>query len=462
MKKEGITKTLIKIIAVLLIILVCLISFFGIYKRNLNNWKQFLPDFNLSKELTGSTNFSFIVDDSTEEKELDEEEPAENVEEATAEETVEATDETSEDEPTTTEVPVNAPETLNVDNYKKAKDIIEKRIKNFGIVDVNVSVDEQNGTIIAEVPDGTKATNVAALGSSTGKIEIIDTETEEVLIDRKMIKKISAYYVASDTATAENPTYDLGISLEFTSEGEKKLNEISKIYIETVDSSGDTTQKTVTVRIDGEDKRTTYFSPDGTYTTLNVTLYQAVDIKDEQIFNDRYNECAIYQAVLNEDELPIKYVTGTSSYLESNLHDDFIWYVIIGGIVLFAIITLIVIKKYGKKGLLAAIVEAGYVAVLLLLIRAASVSLAISGIVMIVLMSLVNYLFINMLVNGEKTKQLKTFLVNMIPFFITIIVFVFSKNINITSVGMVGFWGLITCIYTFLFSLLLLDERNDD
>ena len=65
MKKETLNNMLVKIIAILVIILICLVSFCGIYKRDLNNWKNILPKFVLSKELSQARNFEFIVDKST-------------------------------------------------------------------------------------------------------------------------------------------------------------------------------------------------------------------------------------------------------------------------------------------------------------------------------------------------------------------------------------------------------------
>ena len=80
---------------------------------------------------------------------------------------------------------------------------------------------------------------------------------------------------------------------------------------------------------------------------------------------------------------------------------------------------------------------------------------------MILFMAMINYLLLLMIINEGTVGGLKKMIVNIIPLFITIIVFVFSKDINISSAGMVGFWGVITFIYTVVCSLLLLNERND-
>ena len=442
MKKKTLTNVLVKAIVILLIVLVSVISFLGIYKRNLNGWENIIPEFNFSKELSEERTFSFIVDTSTKTAEHEHSE-----------------DETEEDH-AELQVSVNDPSSLTTDNYKKSRDIIEKRLKNFGIVDATVTVDEKTGKIDIEAPFSKAADYISTIASSKGNVEIIDTESKEVLINKNMIKKASSYYRPTDTATEETPTYDLGVKLEFTSEGQKKLNEISKQYIETTDENGEKKQKTITVQIGGEDKYVTYFSTEGTYTYIAMPLYQGVNSKETETFNKYYNECIATQAMLNEETMPVKYTVSTGTYIESNLSDEFILGITIAGIVILVIIGLVMIKKYGKNGIMAIIIEVGYVAILFLLLRVASVNITLTGIVAILLMTALNYLLLMMLMNKGKFVEFGKFILNMIPFIITIIVFNFAKNIDILSIGMIGFWGLITFIYTLIVSTICLDTTN--
>ena len=80
---------------------------------------------------------------------------------------------------------------------------------------------------------------------------------------------------------------------------QKKLNELSKTYIETTDENGETSQKTITVQIDGEDKYITYFTPDGEYTELAIPLYRSVSTDDMDTFNSDYKDCFVTQTILN-------------------------------------------------------------------------------------------------------------------------------------------------------------------
>ena len=410
MKKKTLKNALAKLIVVLLIVLVSLISFLGIHKRNLNTWKSILPDYQFSKELSEIRTFEFSVDTSTKDKSSDENtaenttgNTTENATNTVAEGTTENTDntanttDTNSTNTTAEQVPVNDPAVLTKENYLKTKKIVENRLKDFGIADAEVTVNENNGKLAVSVPYEGTTDYSAALASQKGKIEIIDSETKEVLMGRSMIKKASAYYQQAnnnDSATAttdDTVSYNLGVKLTFTSEGQKKLNELSKTYIETTDENGETSQKTITVQIDGEDKYITYFTPDGEYTELAIPLYRSVSADDMDTFNSDYKDCFVTQTILNNDEFPITYKLTSGSFIESDLGENFVKGLSIAGIVLLAIVIVLTIVKNKKDGFCASIIEIGYIAILLLIIRAASVSLTLSGILTIALMAIVNY-----------------------------------------------------------------------
>lgn len=478
MKKKTLLDVLKKIIVILVIILVSLISFLGIHKKNLNNWNNILPEYDLSKELSNIRIFGFSVDDSTEMVDSTADNASEDTAEDatsevsttdTTEEVVEENTTDSESEDTasaTTEVPVNDPSILTKENYIKSKKIIEERLKKFGITDATVSVNDSNGDISISVPYEDITDYTVSLAGNQGTFEIIDTDTEEVLISKNMLKSVSANYQLSSTSqsTSGQAAYDIGIAIELTKDGQSKLNEMTKKYIETMDENGETTQKTVTVKIDGETKYITYFSPDGTYTQLFIPIYQSVSVENMSDFNDKLNECAVIQAELSTESLPIVYQLAAGTFIESNIAGNTLNILVFIGITVLVIIAIVMIVKYKKSGLLVAIIELGFVAIHLLLIRAAGVSITFAGLVMILLMALLNYMLLIMLMNKEKAiEQLEafgSFILNIIPFIITIIVFVVSKDINLQSVGMVGIWAIFVLAYTLLASILLLRNEN--
>lgn len=478
MKKKTLKNALVKLIVVLLIVLVSLISFLGIHKRNLNTWKSILPDYEFSKELSEIRVFEFSVDTSTEEKSSEENttnatDSANTVAEGTTENSTNTTDENTTNTATNTateQVPVNDPAVLTKENYLKTKKIIEKRLKDFGIADAEVTVNEKNGKIAVSVPYEGTTDYSAALASQKGKIEIIDSETKEVLMDRSMIKKAEAYYrqansSSDSTATTDDTAvYDLGVKLTFTSEGQKKLNELSKTYIETTDENGDSSQKTITVQIDGEDKFITYFTPDGEYTELGIPLYRSVSTEDMDTFNSDYKDCFVTQTILNNDEFPISYKLTSGSFIESDLGESFTKGLSIAGIVVLAIVIILTIIKNKKDGFFASIIEIGYVAILLLIIRAASVSLTLSGILTIAIMSIINYFLLLTFMKTEKAidklEKFGNFVLTIIPFIITIVVFALGKEVNTQSIGSVGIWGVFGLIYTLLAAIFLIDGKK--
>lgn len=483
MKKKTLKNALAKLIVVLLIVLVSLISFLGIHKRNLNTWKSILPDYQFSKELSEIRTFEFSVDTSTKDKSSDENtaenttgNTTENATNTVAEGTTENTDntanttDTNSTNTTAEQVPVNAPAVLTKENYLKTKKIVENRLKDFGIADAEVTVNENNGKLAVSVPYEGTTDYSAALASQKGKIEIIDSETKEVLMGRSMIKKASAYYQQAnnnDSATAttdDTVSYNLGVKLTFTSEGQKKLNELSKTYIETTDENGETSQKTITVQIDGEDKYITYFTPDGEYTELAIPLYRSVSADDMDTFNSDYKDCFVTQTILNNDEFPITYKLTSGSFIESDLGENFVKGLSIAGIVLLAIVIVLTIVKNKKDGFCASIIEIGYIAILLLIIRAASVSLTLSGILTIAIMAIVNYFLLLTFMKTEKAidklEKFGNFILTIIPFIITIVVFALGKEVNTQSIGSVGIWGIFGFIYTLVAAIFLIDGKK--
>lgn len=483
MKKKTLKNALAKLIVVLLIVLVSLISFLGIHKRNLNTWKSILPDYQFSKELSEIRTFEFSVDTSTKDKSSDENtaenttgNTTENATNTVAEGTTENTDNTANTTDTNStnttagQVPVNDPAVLTKENYLKTKKIVENRLKEFGIADAEVTVNENNGKLAVSVPYEGTTDYSAALASQKGKIEIIDSETKEVLMGRSMIKKASAYYQQAnnnDSATAttdDTVSYNLGVKLTFTSEGQKKLNELSKTYIETTDENGETSQKTITVQIDGEDKYITYFTPDGEYTELAIPLYRSVSADDMDTFNSDYKDCFVTQTILNNDEFPITYKLTSGSFIESDLGENFVKGLSIAGIVLLAIVIVLTIVKNKKDGFCASIIEIGYIAILLLIIRAASVSLTLSGILTIAIMAIVNYFLLLTFMKTEKAidklEKFGNFILTIIPFIITIVVFALGKEVNTQSIGSVGIWGIFGFIYTLVAAIFLIDGKK--
>ena len=476
MKKGTLNNILVKTIAILVIILISIVSFCGIHKRDLNTWKNILPKFELSRELSNTRTFDFIVDKSTKsvEKEEDEtdtttgENQKDNVETTTTDGVEVINDASTKTAEEDKKIPINDPAILNKDNYKKSKSIVEKRLSDYKASDFSVRVDEKTGEISVATPYADNDESLIELITSPGKIEIIDTDSEEVLIDKSMISKTTAYYSQSSNSDESGETlYNLGLRISFTDAGQKKFKEIAKNHIETTDENGNSVKSTITVQIDGEDGRkyTTWFLPDENYTELPMTLYQNVSLDDMDVFNTYFNECLIQQIITNTDTMPIVYELNTGLYIESNLNNEFIRNIIIVAVTIFGIFVIINIFKNKVDGIIISLIEMCYIAIHLLLIRYAGVYLTLSGIITILLMAIANYILILALYNKEKTieklESFGRFVLTIIPLIIIVLVFtLLGKEINIQSVGMIGIWGILSFVCTLILSTVLFNTGN--
>ena len=229
MKKDKSTKILWMILLVLIIVLIAAVSFVGILRRNLNSWENILPDYELSRELDKMRVLTFSVDDSTEPvEETDEEVTDETTTEVNQtvsddEEISENTEDSSEETETEEEaakVPVNPAEVLTNTNYDKVKEIIEKRLAKAEINDSEIVVDYETGDINIYVPFNDQANTVADYVTAAGDIQLVDTETQEVLISRDMISSVQSYSMInpdiSDSETTSGGSLEYGLQINFT------------------------------------------------------------------------------------------------------------------------------------------------------------------------------------------------------------------------------------------------------
>ena len=100
-------------------------------------------------------------------------------------------------------------------------------------------------------------------------------------------------------------------------------------------------------------------------------------------------------------------------------------------------------------GLFGAISYIGLVSVFLLAIRYANVVLSMEGILGIVIIMILNYIFVNKFLSKLKGKNkeldkttVQEFFIKIVPICITVITFCFINFIPISSFGMTMFWGI--------------------
>lgn len=490
---KNVMKTIKIFTIVLLIILVSMISFFGIYSQNRNQMSNKVKSYSYAMDINGARNIKLIVNTDTEEVIKDSEG---NVIESATDEEIEQNGYVKET------VPTNGDDVLTEENYNQSKKIIEKRLKSLGVEDYNISLNTQTGEMNIEIPEDSNTDSVVSNLNTMGKFEIIDSETEEVLLNNNDIKSSDILY---NTTTSGTATY---LEIAFNKEGKNKLEEITKTYVtasdentttedgtaeeatedvdnteeatENVDTDEETTEETaetkeITMKIDDEEILTTSF--DEPITTGKIQLSVGSATTDTSTLQDYISQARNVATVLDSGNLPIKYDLDKNEYILSNISEQDLVNIEIA-IAIVAIIGIIVlIVKYKSNGLLAGLAYVGLAAIYMIIVRYTNVTISIESIFGIITMLILNYIFTVMLLNNiiEVSKEKKEnivnkatietytkFFVRIIPICIMVIAFCFVKWIPISSFGMISFWGLVTiAVYNAVITRLLLKIKTE-
>ena len=464
----------IKLLTIILaIVLVTMVAFFGVYVPVQNRMENQVKDYDYAMDLEGGRNIRLAVDNTVDTV----------IKDAEGNEVTDA-DELSDEELaaqgyTKEENAANSEDVLNEENYKKSKEIIEKRLNALGVDNYVTKLDEASGDILVEIPENDITDSIISNIGTTGKFEIVDSDTKEVLMDNSDIKRARVMYGSNSTSASSGTSVYLDI--EFNKEGTNKLKDISSTYVEssntanetnttnatdntTTDesSSTETTTKEVTMKIDDEEIMTTSF--DETIETGRLQLSIGSATTDTSTLQDYISQATSIAVVLDNGNIPVKYTVEENQYILSDITQDelnIVLYVMVG---LVAIALIVLIVRYRTEGLVNAFAYVGLVALFVLLLRYANVIISIESIFGIVVVLVLNYIFENKLLskikkeeNVDKTvvniafkETYKEFFIKIIPICIAVITFCFIQWEPISSFGMVMFWGiLLIALYNF-------------
>ncbi|MCI8353160.1 MAG: hypothetical protein HFJ58_06240 [Clostridia bacterium] len=444
---------IVKILAILIILAISLISFVGIYVKRGNDRVNLIPDYQLSKDLKGTRTAKLVIDSSTKELVFD---SNGNV----SEDGVDSEGNLKEGYSKKDE-PINPKELLNQENYKLCKEIIEKRLSSYGVNDYTVRLNNENGEIIVELYETKNTDTVIYNLEYLGEFTVNDSETKEILLSNKDVKYAKAVYGTNEIGTT------VYLSIEFNKEGKKKLQEISKNYIETKDEEGKSTTKKVTINIDGEQLTETYFAEENREGLLQLSVGSATtDVDTIQSYLEQASSIA---SLIDSGKMPIKYDVSTNNNLSAGINQDILKICIssIGLIILVALVYVCI--KYKVNGIFLSISYIGYIALLLIVLRYTNVMLSIDAMVGFIVLLGLNYIFTKYVLKGlskginkkELVKQTYLRYISiLIPVLLISIVFTFMKWIQIASLGMVLFWGLIVMfIYNYITINVLLNDK---
>ena len=458
MKKErkNVMKT-IKIITIsLLIVLVSMIGFFGIYKQNKNQMSNVVKDYTYAMDLNGARTIKLTLNSD------------------------------------------NSDEVKTEENYKTAKEIIEKRLKKLGVEEYKVNLNNENGEITVQIPENLNTDTIVSNLTTVGKFEILDSETNDVLLDNNSIESSKVLY---NTATSGTSVY---LEIAFNKDGKNKLEEISKTYVKTENNTTDEnattdennteatentnetntenttnetsskTEKKISLKIDDSELMSTTFDEPITSGKIQLSVGKATT--DSTTLKGYVEQAQNVATVLDSGKLPVKYDMEKNQYILSSITEQDLTYVAVTIAIIAIIAIIVLIIKYKTNGLVAGIAYTGLVALYLLLIRYTNVVISIDSIFAITMMLAFNYIFTIILLSSIKkmkaenvenavqksvTETYKKFFSRIIPVCILAIVFCFIKWTPINSFGMITFWGIvIIAIYNATITNLLFRIKN--
>ena len=354
----------------------------------------------------------------------------------------------------------------------------------MGIENYIIRLNEETGEIFIELEENTETDTIVSNIGATGKFEIQDSETKEVLLDNSDIKLVDVRYNTAETGT------DVYLNIQFDKEGKNKLTEITENYktintttenattentttenttSENTTSESETTeaQKKVVIKIDDEEVTTTSF--DNIIRTGSLQLTVGKSSTSRSKINENAKKANNIASTLSFGNLPVDYEVSQNEYILSNITTKKIQQ-LITIIAIIAVIGLIaLILRYKLTGVLSSIAFIGFTALYLLLVRYTNVIITLEGIFGIAVILVINYILTNKIANSnekEKTtkevkKEYEKSWLKIIPICIISIVFSFARWTPIASLGMVMLWGLALSAVYQLFITIPLIKIND-
>ena len=415
------TKPLIILAYVIVILLISLVSFGGIYVKDKNKMTNVLRDYILGTDLGASRNIVIKVDEENE-------------------------------------------DLLTEENYAKARDIVVSRLKYMKLDYYEMKFDESTGPIYMDVPENSRADYAAQYSVTKGEFKIEDNDTGELLLSKADVKEAKVQYQTTESGTT------VVLNIEFNKDGAEKLRNISNTYVKSTDSEGNDTTKKIKMSLDDTTIMTTYFAQEMTDGQMQVSLGTSSD--SEQIQN-RITQATNIAVFLNTDTMPLTYKIDVNKSVYSSLTDNVLKIAIIVSIVIFALLLIYMIIKYKKEALLAVVTNIGFVAILLLIIRYTNVDITLTGLITIPISVIIQYVFLMNILkvktekidNDSKVKRVKetirSGIEKLIPVAVIAVVFALTKWETVYSAGMLLFWEIAVLILYNLSTLKIMFLKNE-
>lgn len=462
-------KNKLKIITItLLIVLITMVAFFGVYTQQKNKMVNSTKEFQYGMDIDSAITYKLALDSD------------------------------------------NKDEDKTVENYNKVRNILEKRFKDINVninqqnennsnietikiktEDYQINVNEDNGEIFVTLPNDDNSLYLSSLLSQNGKFEITDFDNkEEVYLTNEDIDKatLNTYTYGSQTAVS--------FRIEFNKQGKEKLQTVKEKYTgnantevaetntenvtaeETAAETGETTTATetsnkLTFRMNGEDVYSDEYNK--VFTNEAIVLSIGDVAKDNAALKSALAQGQALISVLSNETMPLTYKVDGSTIVASTEKEDVTGLILIFTGFIWLIMTVFFVIRYKKLGLMASIAFLGFVSLLLLAIKYLNVVVSTEGIVSLFIVLLLNITILDSIVKTmikEKdnkklepkniiNNEIKESIFKLIPLFILAVVFAFVNKTPASSFGMVMFWGLaLIIVYNLFVTKTLLKDSN--
>lgn len=445
------------VLAMLFVVLVSLVSFVGVYKG-----KNLLKEYSLGKDFSDKKVVTFSVkEDATTEEQNTENEEAnsekQNTENGTDEtNTTEQNTENSAEKQNNEKEEANSEEQKNENiqndeqkEYKNSKNIIEKRLAAMNSEEYDIRLNERTGNLVIEVPSDMDASYLSEIVSK-GKAQILNQSTNETIIETNGFKNASTRI---DSTSYAKPVVLL--SIKFTNDAKKTFKNVNTKY---TDSEGKESEATFAFTLNGE---TLYsdtaesFANTAKNGSLELVLGQE---DDEENLEADYQSALALVSIINSGEISTDYKLESVKIVSSNIN---IKTIIIIAAIIGLIMLIYAIYKVKKKGILPVLSLIGLVATILLVLRYTNVKITLFTILGLAVIVLSNYILILKTLSNDKTfKQNFIEMLNiLVPCLIVAVVFCCSPYLQLATMGMTIFWGIIVMfIYNAIITRILIDK----
>lgn len=328
------------ILCTVLMILIILVGFIGVYTNDGVLYKNQVPRFSMASEFNGKRITTLKLSESTEEVIYDKDgNEVEKIPEGANEEDYKKETKS-----------VNREEKLTKENYEKVKEILEGRLKILRVKDYLLRVDENTGKVELELEEGLNTDTIIQYLLCKGDFAIRDVNEGTVYLDNNDLKKANVLY-----ANTSGEGVSVYFSMEFNKEGKAKLLDVSKKYLkpegeDNLEEQAKSDEGKVALRIEGNDVLKTFFGEEISNGLLRITLGTS---KDNEEIQEYIEQGEFYSMLINNEEMPLTYEVESTGLVKGEISGNKLQIIIAITAVIIALAFICIIAKYKLDGLIS-------------------------------------------------------------------------------------------------------------